>query len=571
MLNSSLTLADGAILTSGVSIQGELSSETHTYQFTTNGFGNVTILIDNTTGGLSMHLFDSEGNILGGSDSNFARETIVIERTLGKGTYYIRISPHNRDELTSAKYRLKASFLDKTPTVNPLYNHNTSITGNAVSNTKVYAVVGKEIIGETTAKNGKYNIKISAQKAGTKIGVYTVDSAGNISSTKSTTVINSSIQTVSTDYNKIKIGWAKVPGADGYEVYRSTTSDGKYSRVGTVTKCSTVSFTNSGVTTGRTYFYRVRAYRMIDGKKVYSPYTKHKSGKALLPVPTNIKTKNVTTSSAALTWKKVTGADGYEVYRANTKNGTFSKIGTLTKGSTLNYTNKNLTTGKTYHYKVRAYRTVNGKKVYSKFSETLKQKIPAPVVDRSLETLRLVDKQNGLPKNFVPKDLITPNVRFSTNVAERKKMTKEAGRALEKMFNDANKAGIVLYAQSGYRSYATQQSIYQSNVKRYGQKETDKFSAKPGHSEHQTGLAMDITSKSVNFNLTEKFADTKEGKWLIKNASKYGFIISYPKGKTHLTGYIYEPWHYRYVGVEHALFIDINNLTLKEYLDKYGK
>ncbi|MCT8137561.1 M15 family metallopeptidase [Anaerobacillus sp. CMMVII] len=176
----------------------------------------------------------------------------------------------------------------------------------------------------------------------------------------------------------------------------------------------------------------------------------------------------------------------------------------------MNFTNKNLTTGKTYHYKVRAFRTVNGKKVYSIFSDILKQKIPYPVVNRSLETLRLVDKQNGLPKDFVPKDLITPNVRFSTSVAERRKMTREAGRALEKMFRDANKAGIVLYAQSGYRSYATQQSIYQSYVKRYGQNETDKFSARPGHSEHQTGLAMDITSKSVNFNLTEKFAETKK-------------------------------------------------------------
>ncbi|MCT8137560.1 pre-peptidase C-terminal domain-containing protein [Anaerobacillus sp. CMMVII] len=325
LLKSNVTLAEGAILTSGVSQKVELSSDTHTYQFTTNQFGNATILLDNTTGGFSMYLFDSKGNNLGGSDTDFAGETIVIETALAKGTYHIRISPHNWDEITSAKYRLKASFVDKTPTVNPLYNNHTRVTGNAVSNTKVYAVVGKETIGETTAKNGKYSIIIPAQKAGTKIGVYTVDGAGNISSTKSTKVINSSIQTVSTNYNKIKITWARVPGADGYDIYRSTTSDGKYSRVGTVTKGTTTSFTNSGVTTGKKYFYRVRAYRIIDEKKVYSSYTKHKSGKALPTTPTNMKTNNITTSTATLSWKKVTGADGYEVYRANTKNGTFRK------------------------------------------------------------------------------------------------------------------------------------------------------------------------------------------------------------------------------------------------------
>ena len=90
--------------------------------------------------------------------------------------------------------------------------------------------------------------------------------------------------------------------------------------------------------------------------------------------------------------------------------------------------------------------------------------------------------------------------------------------------------------------------LYANNVKRKGQEHTDRFSAKPGHSEHQTGLTMDVSSKSANNELELTFANTKEGKWLKENAHRAGFIIRYPKGKESITGYAYEPWHIRYVG-----------------------
>lgn len=109
-----------------------------------------------------------------------------------------------------------------------------------------------------------------------------------------------------------------------------------------------------------------------------------------------------------------------------------------------------------------------------------------------------------------------------------------------------------------------QKSIYSRNVALHGKKATDSLSAKPGSSEHQTGLTIDVSASSVGCLLTERFGSTKEGRWLAKNAHKYGYIIRYPKGKTKLTGYSYEPWHIRYVGVSYASYLKKNKLTLEE-------
>lgn len=136
----------------------------------------------------------------------------------------------------------------------------------------------------------------------------------------------------------------------------------------------------------------------------------------------------------------------------------------------------------------------------------------------------------------------------------------EANDALFRLQTDARKLGYQATLKSGYRSYYSQQSIYNGYVAKWGQEYTDKVSARPGHSEHQTGLAFDITS------LNTDYSNTAEGKWLESNCHKYGFIIRYPKDKTYITGYSYEPWHIRYVGVDVATYIMKNNLTLEEYL-----
>lgn len=178
----------------------------------------------------------------------------------------------------------------------------------------------------------------------------------------------------------------------------------------------------------------------------------------------------------------------------------------------------------------------------------------------------LVNRDYLLPANYIPKDLVELKVRFSSDTHDdKRKMRKVAAKALEDMFRAAEKKKIILYGVSGYRSYERQQSIYNRNVSLHGKKATDALSAKPGSSEHQTGLTIDVSVSSLGCLLTERFASTKEGKWLAKNAHKYGYIIRYPEGKSKITGYSYEPWHIRYVGVTVATYLYKNKLTLEEY------
>jgi zinc D-Ala-D-Ala carboxypeptidase len=183
--------------------------------------------------------------------------------------------------------------------------------------------------------------------------------------------------------------------------------------------------------------------------------------------------------------------------------------------------------------------------------------------------LVLVNKNRNLPASYAPKDLVKPNVRFSfSEDVPKRYMRASAAKALERLFKAASEAGFRLYGVSGYRSYATQKSIFERNAAKKGEEEANRTSARPGQSEHQTGLAMDISSASVNYALSTSFGETAEGKWVRNNAHKYGFIIRYPKGKEGITGYSYEPWHLRYVGTEAAEYIFKNGLTLEEYFQQ---
>ncbi|MCC3357724.1 M15 family metallopeptidase [Bacillus sp. REN16] len=190
-----------------------------------------------------------------------------------------------------------------------------------------------------------------------------------------------------------------------------------------------------------------------------------------------------------------------------------------------------------------------------------------PAIDPNDPFLLLVNKEVGvLDETYVPQNLAVPNVAFSTSVAERKQMVKEAADALEQLFAAASNDGITLHAQSGYRSFGTQEYLYDSYVRANGEEAASTFSAKPGQSEHQTGLAMDVTSDSVDNQLVQEYGETVEGKWLAEHAEEYGFIIRFQLGKEDITGYMYEPWHLRYVGVEHAKYMTEHGLTLEEYL-----
>ncbi|WLR49929.1 M15 family metallopeptidase [Bacillus tianshenii] len=179
----------------------------------------------------------------------------------------------------------------------------------------------------------------------------------------------------------------------------------------------------------------------------------------------------------------------------------------------------------------------------------------------------LVNKTNFLPSDYKP-ELVIPNVPFYFEEALPKKhMQKNAAKALETLFAGAKQQSLNLVAASGYRSYDRQNQIYQAQVNRVGKEKANEAVALPGQSEHQTGLAIDVTSPEMNYKLTQSFEETKEGTWLKNNAYKYGFIIRYPKGKEQITGYQYEPWHLRYVGVEAAKQIHSQNITLEQYVN----
>ncbi len=175
----------------------------------------------------------------------------------------------------------------------------------------------------------------------------------------------------------------------------------------------------------------------------------------------------------------------------------------------------------------------------------------------------LVNKNIKLNESYMPNDLELIDKNFSL---EEKYLRKEAKLAFEKMASDAKEEGYTIIAVSTYRSYNYQEKLYSNYVKEKGFYYADMASARAGHSEHQTGLAIDIADHTLDY---DNFENTKEFNWMKNNAYKYGFILRYPKAKFHITGFKYEPWHYRYVGKYIAKYIYENDITLEEYKKKY--
>lgn len=168
----------------------------------------------------------------------------------------------------------------------------------------------------------------------------------------------------------------------------------------------------------------------------------------------------------------------------------------------------------------------------------------------------VVNKKRPLnPLNYAPTDLVSVGGQ---------QLRQEPAKAFLEMQAAAKAAGLALQPLSGYRSYATQEAVYKKEVANYGQKVADTESAKPGTSEHQTGLALDIGGGGCG--IEDCFGKTAEGKWVAENAYLYGFIIRYPEGKDAITGYRYEPWHIRYVGVELATEMRRTDITTLEEL-----
>ena len=197
----------------------------------------------------------------------------------------------------------------------------------------------------------------------------------------------------------------------------------------------------------------------------------------------------------------------------------------------------------------------------------------APVAvntDRKNTYTFLVNRDYPLKESYTPKDLVIPDIQFAPGISatdEKRKLRQVAADALEELYTSAlEEAGLSIYGVSGYRSYSRQYSIYGGHLARGRELyDTNLYSAAPGNSEHQSGLAMDVSCQSINYGLKESFAKTPEGQWLADNCWRFGFILRYPKGKESITGYAYEPWHIRYVGVPLAYYLYTNDLTLEEY------
>lgn len=201
---------------------------------------------------------------------------------------------------------------------------------------------------------------------------------------------------------------------------------------------------------------------------------------------------------------------------------------------------------------------------------SLEQQVSEPVIDKNQWNLKLVNKSNPLPESFSP-DLSYIDEEYMVAGFPRARFDSRAIDQLISLMDAAKADGINILVRTGYRTYSHQSNLYNSKIAEFKNKgypdsdavvEAAMVVAPPGTSEHNLGLAVDFNS------LSESFENTKEFRWLSEYAADYGFILRYPKDKQDITGYIYEPWHYRYVGVEHARAIKEQGLCLEEYLNQ---
>jgi len=198
--------------------------------------------------------------------------------------------------------------------------------------------------------------------------------------------------------------------------------------------------------------------------------------------------------------------------------------------------------------------------------EETRQPPPSPTARPSVPgLLEPVSKSFSLGSEYVPQDLVELTEVPVTRPGVR--LRQVACEPLKRMLSDARGQGLAIMVLSGYRSFDEQAVIHAAAIRASGEAEASRYSARPGHSEHQLGTTVDFTSPAVHYDLVEAFGLTPEGRWLRDNAHRYGFLLSYPEGKEEVTGYMYEPWHYRYVGEETAAAVLRAGVTLHEYLN----
>ncbi len=208
--------------------------------------------------------------------------------------------------------------------------------------------------------------------------------------------------------------------------------------------------------------------------------------------------------------------------------------------------------------------------------EPVIEETPEPTMDPSVFTdtnslLVVANKKHRLPEGYVPPDLVTPEI----SQVQACTMRAPAAEAIKAMAEAAAADGVTLKISSAYRGEDYQRQLYNGYSASYGTATADTISSRPGYSDHQTGLAADFVEQDgsmngINFN--QNFENTDSGIWLRDHAHEYGFIMRYPKGKQDITGYAYEPWHFRYIGVDYATAIYETDVfcSFEEYFDVEG-
>jgi len=226
---------------------------------------------------------------------------------------------------------------------------------------------------------------------------------------------------------------------------------------------------------------------------------------------------------------------------------------------------------KHHQAKVKAKQEAQEKKSKDPAEEARKKAIKAakkrenPLTEDTGDILMIVNKEYGLSEEYKPNDLTkVEHCDFSVGSDECHQLKKEPAEAIEEMFAAAREDGYEIIMRTGYRSYGYQAALYESYKEQDGEEAADKYSARPGSSEHQSGLCCDVGIEGKDLNA---FEGTDEAKWIADNSWKYGFVVRYPQDKEDITGYMYEAWHIRYVGKEAAKYMHEMNLTLEEYLE----
>ncbi len=368
----------------------------------------------------------------------------------------------------------------------------------------------------------------------------------------------------------IKVTWKTVKGANGYRVYRQTAGQTDWTFLKAV---KTNEYADKKVTNGTKYRYTIKA--------TYSKYySGHRTDGAMLVYIATPVTQKVVTypDKLVFSWGSVKGDVYYRVYRRGPGEG-WTRLASIYGTS---YTDKTVKKGQKYRYTVKAvsngyasgydsegvllkYMAVNGQTVYGKNAKYTKPgTINNPTVikiDKNNWNLTVVNSGYRIPSDYKP-DLV-----YVCGSGER--LDRKVAAQYEKMYKAAAKEGVYLTPCSGYRSYDLQERNYNRKVQYYKNQGYTTAQAKvkaatiimpPGSSEHNLGYAMDIVC------VDEWFEDTKEFKWLQKNAANYGFIMRYPEDKQNITKVTYEPWHWRYVGVDAAKAMKSSGLTLEEYM-----